>query len=94
MGVRIPDHPFILELLKQRSRPLASTSANASGMPNVLNVAEAVGQLDGSVDMVVDGGALPEDAAASTVVSVVDNQCRILRMGPVSEADILAALHQ
>lgn len=94
VGVRIPDHPFILELLKRRSRPLASTSANASGMPNVLNVAEAVGQLDGSVDMIIDGGTLPEDAAASTVVSVVDNQCIILRQGPVSEADILNALHQ
>ena len=94
VGVRIPDHPFVLELLKHYQRPLASTSANASGMPNVLTVQEAVAQLHGSVDLVIDGGTLPADAAASTVVSVCEKPCRVLRQGPISEDAIKKLLHQ
>lgn len=94
IGVRIPDHTFVLELLKRSNMALASTSANASGMPNVLNVADAIAQLDGEVDLVVDGGTLPEDAAASTVVTVCETPCRILRQGPISESAIKNLLHQ
>ena len=92
VGVRIPDHPFVLELLKAHGRPLASTSANASGMPNVLEVADALAQLNGTVDLAVDGGTLPEDAAASTVVSVCSGTMQILREGPISTNSIADAL--
>ena len=92
VGVRIPDHPFVLELLKAYGRPLASTSANASGMPNVLKAADALTQLAGPVDLVVDGGTLPEDAAASTVVSVCSGSMQILREGPISVDAIADAL--
>lgn len=94
IGIRIPDYEFILELLKKRNRPLASTSANVSGRPNVLTPAEAVRELHGQVDLVIDGGTLPSDAAASTVVTVCEKSCRILRQGPVSEEAIKAALYQ
>ncbi|MBE6404094.1 MAG: threonylcarbamoyl-AMP synthase [Lentisphaerae bacterium] len=94
VGVRIPDHEFIRQLLELYQRPLASTSANASGMPNVLTPAEAIKELHGTVDLVIDGGTLPCDAAASTVVTVCETPCRILRQGPVSEDDIKAALYQ
>lgn len=92
VGVRIPDHEFVLSLLKKRQRPLASTSANASGMPNVLTVSEAVDQLHGTVDLCVDAGALSDDAAASTVVSVCQKDYQILRSGPVSAEAIAEAL--
>ena len=94
IGVRIPDHPFVLELLKRSNMALASTSANASGMPNVLKVSDAIAQLDGEVDLVIDGGTLPEDAAASTVVTVCEKPCRVLRQGPISESAIKEILHQ
>ena len=94
IGVRIPDHEFIRQLLKHYNRPLASTSANASGMPNVLTPEEATSQLHGTVDLVIDGGQLPPDAEASTVVTVCEKPCRILRQGPISEDDIRIALYQ
>lgn len=94
IGVRIPNHPFVLELLQKSGMTLASTSANASGMPNVLNVEDALEQLDGKVDLVIDGGTLPEDAEASTVVTVCEKPCRILRQGPITETAIAAVLHQ
>ena len=94
IGLRIPDHPLVLELLKRHNRPLASTSANASGMPNARTVTEALQQLHGQVDLFIDNGTLPENAAASTVVSVCESPCRILRQGPISEDEIRRVLHQ
>ena len=94
IGIRIPDHEFIRQLLKQYGRPLASTSANASGSPNVLTPAAAVAELNGAVDLVIDGGTLPSDAAASTVVTACETPCRILRQGPITEEAIKKSLYQ
>ncbi len=92
-GFRIPDHPFVLELLEQYGRPLAVTSANLSGEPAALSVKEALASIQGEPDAVVDGGALPADSKASTVIMVFeDSSFKILRPGPVTEDDIRKAL--
>ena len=54
IGVRIPDHEFIRQLLDKYNRPLASTSANASGMADAESAEDALGQLNGEVDIAVD----------------------------------------
>ena len=88
-GFRIPDHPFIRELLKEYGGALASTSANYSGQEPARNVEYALNSIDGEVDLAVDGGALPPDSPASTVVQVfADSDWKILRQGPISEAQI------
>ena len=92
-GFRIPDHPFIRELLKEYGSALASTSANYSGQEPARNVEYALNSIDGEVDLAVDGGALPPDSPASTVVQVfADSAWKILRRGPVSEAQIRNAI--
>ena len=86
-GFRIPDHPFILKLLKACAMPLASTSANRSGMAPALSVAEALETIDGEPDVTVDGGVLIPGSKASTVVLVnADSSWKILREGPVTGA--------
>ena len=92
VGFRIPDHPLVLEILRQYGKPLASTSANRSGEPNALTAAEALAMLDGEPDIVVDEGAISSQAQASTVVQIKENSWNILRPGPVSEAQILAVI--
>lgn len=88
-GFRIPDHPFIRELLRVFGRPLASTSANLSGSEPARNVADALRSIDGEPELAVDGGALPPDSPASTVVRVfADSSWKILRQGPVTEERI------
>ncbi len=85
-GFRIPDHPFILSLLKHVRIPLASTSANRSGSPAALDVPGALASLDGEPDLSVDGGAIPTGSLASTVIRVEQSGAwRILRPGPVTE---------
>ena len=81
IGFRIPDYPFVLDLLQKCGFPLASTSANLSGEPNVCTTAEALLQLNGEPDLVVDGGELPPDALASTVVDTTCDPIRIVRQG-------------
>ena len=92
IGFRIPDHPLVLELLKQYSRPLASTSANRSGERNALSVPQALAMLDGAPEIAVDEGSISAQAQASTVIQIKENSWNILRPGPVSEAQILAVI--
>lgn len=92
VGFRIPDHQFILELLKKLQYPLASTSANRSGEPNALNIEAALAMLDGEVNIAVDGGAIPPGRLASTVVMALENEFKIMRPGPISETQLRAAI--
>ena len=88
-GFRIPDHPFIRELLAAFCGALASTSANLSGQPPARNVADALRSIDGEPELAVDGGALPPDSPASTVIRVfADSSWKILREGPVTAEQI------
>lgn len=83
VGFRVPDHPFILALLRAIDFPLASTSANLSGRPNVLNVEAALQELQGEPELIIDGGDIPADALASTVIDATGETPRVLRQGPV-----------
>ena len=92
-GFRIPDHPALLRLLEAYGRPLASTSANLSGQPPAHTVDEALASLAIPPDGVLDGGAIPPDSAASTVIKIErDGAWNILRPGPVTEDMLQAAL--
>lgn len=90
IGIRVPDHPVSRKLLAAAG-PMAVTSANLSGEKNTLNADEVLAQLDGRIDLVLDGGQTP-GTQPSTVVDLTEGAPKFLRMGPVSEADILAAL--
>ena len=94
-GFRIPDHPFILALLSEVRMPLASTSANLSGEPPALNVPDALRSIDGTPDLVVDGGPIAPGSPASTVIQVgEDGTWKILRPGPVSEEAVRRTLER
>lgn len=84
LGVRIPDHPVALALLKAAG-PLAVTSANLSGEPNTTTAQEALAQLHGRVDLVLDGGRTP-GGMPSTVVDLTGEKPVVLRQGPIEIA--------
>lgn len=87
LGVRMPDNPFTLALLLQTG-PLATTSANISGGSNPANAEDVISQLNGRVDLILDGGSTPGDTA-STVVDCTNDDLIILREGPISYDDLL-----
>jgi L-threonylcarbamoyladenylate synthase len=92
VGVRMPNHPFALQLLRATG-PLATTSANRSGEANPVTAQEVLAQLDGKVDLILDGGACP-GGVPSTVVDCTGADIRILRQGAIGEAEIRRVIGQ
>lgn len=90
VGVRIPNHPTAIALMKQTG-PLAVTSANLTGGKDANTADEAFSQLGSKVDLILDGGKTP-GGVPSTVVDLTGAQFQILRQGPISAKDIRAAL--
>jgi L-threonylcarbamoyladenylate synthase len=82
IGVRIPDHPVALALLKAAG-PLAVTSANISGADNTMTARQVMKQLEGRVHLIIDGGRTP-GGVPSTVIDCTTPEPEILREGPIS----------
>ena len=87
LAVRMPDHPFALSLLQQ-SGPLAVTSANISGEQNPSTAKEVYAQLNGRVDLILDGGKHP-GGKGSTIIDCQGDKPLLLREGPIPFEDIL-----
>ena len=87
IAVRVPAHDVPLRLIRGLGRPIVGTSANISGKPSPLTAAEVVVQLDGKVDLIIDGGRC-RGGVESTVVDVTGESPVILRAGIIPEADI------
>ncbi|WP_432835780.1 L-threonylcarbamoyladenylate synthase [Dactylosporangium sp. CA-092794] len=81
VAVRMPLHPIALEVLRETG-PMAVSSANKHGQPPAETAAEAREQLGYSVSVYLEGGPCPEPVA-STIISVVGNEHRVLRAGAI-----------
>jgi L-threonylcarbamoyladenylate synthase len=90
IGVRIPDHPVALDLLRATG-PLAVTSANLSGRENANTAAEVHAQLEDRIHLILDGGKTP-GGVPSTVVDCTNDTPTILRPGPITMEQLKAAL--
>lgn len=92
IGIRIPDHPVAKKLLRITG-PLAVTSANLSGRNNPQSAGDVLEQLGGRIEMIIDGGRVGM-GMASTVVNCLGSDPEILREGPISLKQIMAALRR
>ena len=72
VGVRMPNHPVALALLRACGVPLAAPSANLSGRPSPTTAAHVATDLTGRVAGIVDGGAAEGVGLESTVVECED----------------------
>ncbi|MHB1446159.1 MAG: L-threonylcarbamoyladenylate synthase [Acidimicrobiales bacterium] len=86
IGLRCPSHPVPLALCRQ-SGPLAVTSANRHGEPDLASASEVAETFPGL--LVLDGGECR--GVSSTVVDASEDQPRLLRAGAVPWEDVLAA---
>ena len=90
VGVRMPDHPLALRLLQSFGGPLAVTSANLSGEPDLCTAEAVEAALGGRVPMILDGGRTP-GGAPSTVLDLSTTPPRLLREGPISREQFAQA---
>jgi len=86
VGVRMPDFPFTLQLL-QKSGPLATTSANLSGLTNPLTAQDVMDQLHDRVELILDGGKAP-GGIPSTVVDCTVSPPVLLRQGAIPASEL------
>ncbi len=86
IGIRIPDHSFIRELIRQTG-PLATTSANLSGQPAANIVDDFFPLLGDRLDMTIEDGQV-KGGIASTVVDCTVEPLQILREGAISKEEI------
>lgn len=90
-GVRCPDHPDTLGVIRALGHPLACPSANISGHPSPKNAQQVLEQLDGRIGAVLDGGPCSV-GVESTIVNLTVKPFRILRQGGLSREAIEQAL--
>ncbi len=87
VAVRMPAHPIALALIKESNVPIAAPSANLSTKPSPTNARHALQDLEGRVDMIIDG----KDAffgIESTIVDMTSKTPRVLRLGAFSPNDL------
>lgn len=80
IGVRIPKNRIAQTILENYENPLAVTSANKSGKPNGLEVADFIDDFKNEINIIIDGGK-SKIGVPSTIVEIEDNNIKILRQG-------------
>ena len=94
LGVRMPNHPVMLAVLNQLSRPLAAPSANPSNYISPTRVEHVVEGLEGRLKYVLDGGPCTR-GVESTILDVSNPKTiKLLRPGPIAVGEIESAIHQ
>jgi len=83
IGLRLPAHVVPRLVANTAGCPLASTSANRSGQPAPTTAEQALHQLAGLGQLLLDAGPTP-GGQESTVVSFATDPPRVLREGALS----------
>lgn len=91
VGVRVPEHPVANALLKSVGLPIVAPSANRSGHVSPTSAGHVMADLEGRIDIVLDGGATPL-GLESTIVDCSSEKPRLLRPGAISRARLDSVL--
>ena len=86
IAVRVPAHPVAREILRAFGGPVVAPSANLSGHVSPTTAAHVQGDLDGRIDLIVDGGPV-EVGVESSIVGCFD-QPMLLRPGGLARSEI------
>ncbi|NMA48987.1 MAG: threonylcarbamoyl-AMP synthase, partial [Tissierellia bacterium] len=87
VAIRMPKNNIALELIKEANIPIAAPSANVSGRPSPTSAKHVIDDLDGKVDMIIDGGDTGI-GIESTVLDLSGDIPVILRPGAVTIEDL------
>lgn len=87
VAIRMPSHSIANALIRLSGTPIAAPSANLSGSPSPTSFEYCKRDMDGRVDMIIDGGDC-EIGLESTVVDLTGEVPVILRPGAITREDI------
>ena len=83
VAIRMPKHKVALALIKQSGLPIAAPSANLAGKPSPTTAKHVYEDLNGRIDVILDGGAT-RIGVESTVVDLTVDAPMVLRPGGTS----------
>lgn len=86
LGIRIPDYPLVVNMVKILGSPITATSANSSGKKRPYSVANLLATLSDKqkslIDLILDAGTLPT-REPSTVIDTTLSTPVLIRAGAV-----------
>ena len=91
VGVRMPSHPVVQQVIRESVVAFAAPSANLSGKPSPTNAPDTLADMDGRLPLILDGGECTV-GVESTVVAVTGEHPMLLRPGYVTKEQMEAVL--
>ena len=91
VGVRMPSHPVVQQVIKASGVAFAAPSANLSGKPSPTNAPDTLADMDGRLPLILAGGE-SNVGVESTVVAVTGEHPMLLRPGYVTKEQMEAVL--
>ena len=84
VAVRCPSNPIAHRLIELSERPIAAPSANLSGSPSPTDASHVIKDMQGRIDMIIDGGQC-DIGLESTIVKIEeDGSLVLLRPGKIT----------
>lgn len=94
LGVRIPNHRFLLDLLSAFGSPITATSGNLSGKKTPYSVSDILDNLPEKqkdlIDLIIDGGELPKNPS-STVIDTTTSELTTYRQGRIDPTKVVSS---
>lgn len=84
VAIRMPSHPIAQELIRTSGVSIAAPSANTSGRPSPTTAQHVWEDMDGRIEMILDGGAVGI-GIESTIVDMTGTIPTILRPGFITK---------
>lgn len=85
VAIRMPSHPVALELIRESGLYIAAPSANTSGRPSPTLAEHVMEDMNGRIEMILDGGAVGI-GIESTIVDLTGDVPVILRPGFITKS--------
>jgi L-threonylcarbamoyladenylate synthase len=92
VALRTSRHEVVQELIRASGSPIATTSANTSGLPPAAKFEELEDRILAAADVVLDGGEA-HVGVVSTVVDCTGPEPIVTREGAVTAAEVMEAAH-
>ncbi|MDE6518069.1 MAG: threonylcarbamoyl-AMP synthase [Acetatifactor sp.] len=93
VAVRMPSHPVARRLIACGGGYVAAPSANLSGRPSPTSARYVIEDMDGRIDMIIDGGE-GDIGLESTIVDLTVSPPQVLRPGYITQDMLTEVLGQ
>lgn len=100
LGIRIPDYPLIIEIVKRLDRPITATSANQAYKKRPYQISDIINYIPDRkkklIDLILDAGKLPRNEPSTVIDTTLDDPT-VLRQGDItfsSENNVLTRNEQ